>query len=970
MAEGYTRAKAGNIGVCVGTSGPAGTDMITGLYSASRRLDPDPVHHRPGAGRQAAQGGLPGRRHRRRSPGPLTKMAVTVLEPAQVPGAFQQAFHLMRSGPARPGADRPAVRRADGRDRVRPRHLRAAAGRTSRPPTRAQVGQGAGHAGRGRAAADRGRRRHHQRRRRRPAGRARRADRRAGHPDPDGLGHDPGRPPADGRHGRPADLPPVRQRHHARRPTSCSASATGGPTGTPAGWTSTARAARSCTSTSSRPRSAGCSRRTTASCPTPAPPWSCFVAVARERKAAGRLPDRSAWAQECQERKRTMQRRTHFDNVPIKPQRVYEEMNKAFGPDTRYVSTIGLSQIAGRAVPARLQAAALDQRRPGRAAGLDPAGRPRGLRRRPGRHRGRAVRRLRLPVHDRGAGGRRAVQPAVHPRAGEQRLPGPDPAVAARLRHGLLRAAVLRQHQRAARLERATASTTSRWPRAWAARRFGCSSPRRSCPRWRQAKKMLVEHRVPVVVEVILERVTNISMGLEIDNVVEFEELARTGRRTRRPPSSPCSTEPGGRRRPARAAADPRRSLTMAHTDPRPAGPDFTGLPDLASRALGGGVVCANDELFAERENLIKPERPGIRPHTFGHKGQVYDGWETRRRREPGHDWAIVRLGGARRGARRRRRHRLVQGQLPAARLGRGRRGRGLPVAGRARRRPTGCAMRAAQRPSRATPATRSRSTGDDARWTHVRLTHLSRRRRGPAAGARRGRCPTRGCSTAGRRPGRAGERRPGRRLLQHVLLLADQPARARPGPASWARAGRPPAAATTATTGWRSGSPAPGVVRLAELDTTLLPRQRARAGRRSTGERGGGDEVELLPRTRLQPDTRHRFRAGAAGRSPHVRLDIYPDGGMARLRLFGDLDRAGRDELVLRWFNLLPPAHAAEVLTAERGPRGRQETVAARPLGSGRTACRTGSAPASACDRGPHCSAMRMISSAMWNST
>ena len=128
MAEGYTRAKAGNIGVCIGTSGPAGTDMITGLYSALRRLDPDPVHHRPGAGRQAAQGGLPGRRHRRRSPSRSTKWAMTVLEPAQVPGAFQQAFHLMRSGRPGPGADRPADRRADDRDRVRHRHLRAAAG--------------------------------------------------------------------------------------------------------------------------------------------------------------------------------------------------------------------------------------------------------------------------------------------------------------------------------------------------------------------------------------------------------------------------------------------------------------------------------------------------------------------------------------------------------------------------------------------------------------------------------------------------------------------------------------------------------------------------------------------------------------------------------------------------------------------------------------------------------------------------
>ena len=100
-----------------------------------------------------------------------------------------------------------------------------------------------------------------------------------------------------------------------------------------------------------------------------------------------RLPDRGAWVEECRQRKRTMQRRTHFDNVPIKPQRVYEEMNRAFGPDTRYVSTIGLSQIAGGAVPARLPAAALDQRRPGRPAGLDAAGRARRLRRRPGRDR-------------------------------------------------------------------------------------------------------------------------------------------------------------------------------------------------------------------------------------------------------------------------------------------------------------------------------------------------------------------------------------------------------------------------------------------------------------------------------------------------------------------------------------------------------------------------------------------------------
>src|SRR5690349_11311701 len=100
MAEGYTRTRAGNIGVCVGTSGPAGTDMITGLYSAAADSIPilcitgqAPVAKLHKEDFQAVDIASIAK--------PLTKMAVTVLEPAQVPGTFQQAFHLMRSG--RPG---------------------------------------------------------------------------------------------------------------------------------------------------------------------------------------------------------------------------------------------------------------------------------------------------------------------------------------------------------------------------------------------------------------------------------------------------------------------------------------------------------------------------------------------------------------------------------------------------------------------------------------------------------------------------------------------------------------------------------------------------------------------------------------------------------------------------------------------------------------------------------------------------
>ena len=100
MADGYSRARPGNVGVCLGTSGPAGTDMITGLYTA--QADSIPILCVTG---QAPRAKL----HKEdfqavdiaAIAAPVTKWAATILEPGQVPGAFQQAFHLMRSG--RPG---------------------------------------------------------------------------------------------------------------------------------------------------------------------------------------------------------------------------------------------------------------------------------------------------------------------------------------------------------------------------------------------------------------------------------------------------------------------------------------------------------------------------------------------------------------------------------------------------------------------------------------------------------------------------------------------------------------------------------------------------------------------------------------------------------------------------------------------------------------------------------------------------
>src|SRR3954449_12142078 len=102
MADGFSRAKDGNIGICIGTSGPAGTDMITGLYAAWADSIPmlcitgqAPVAKLHKEDFQAVDIESIAK--------PVTKMAMTILEPGQVPGAFQKAFQLMRSGRPGPG---------------------------------------------------------------------------------------------------------------------------------------------------------------------------------------------------------------------------------------------------------------------------------------------------------------------------------------------------------------------------------------------------------------------------------------------------------------------------------------------------------------------------------------------------------------------------------------------------------------------------------------------------------------------------------------------------------------------------------------------------------------------------------------------------------------------------------------------------------------------------------------------------
>ena len=144
------------------------------------------------------------------------------------------------------------------------------------------------------------------------------------------------------------------------------------------------------------------------------------------------------------------------------------------------------------------------------------------------------------------------------------------------------------------------------------------------------------------------------------------------------------------------------------------------------------------------------------------------------------------------------------------------------------------------------------------------------------------------------------------------------------------------------------------GVVRLAELDTSHF-KGNAPGWAALSGLRGTEEWVELLPRTRLQPDTRHRFLLTGSREVTHVRMDVYPDGGMARLRLHGALNEAGRRDVILRWFNTLPTTQATAVLAPAPGAGGggrRRTTAHRRAAGAWRRCEGSGAGPRAAARR------------------
>ncbi|AWN31406.1 glyoxylate carboligase [Streptomyces sp. NEAU-S7GS2] len=522
MAEGYTRTHPGNIGVCIGTSGPAGTDMITGLYSAIG--DSIPILCITG---QAPTAVIQKEDFQAVDIAsiakPVTKAATTVMEAAQVPGVFQQAFHLMRSGrpgpvlidlpidvqlteidfdpetyeplPAfKPAATRAQIEKALTLLNASERPLIVAGGGiinadacdllvefaelTGTPVVPTLMGWGiladdhelnAGMVGL-------------------------QTSHRYGNAnflESDfvlGIGNR-----WANRHTGKLDVYTQGRTfvHVDIEPTQI-----GKIFAPDYGIASDARAA-----------------------------LELFVEVARELKAAGKLPDRGDWAASTQERKAQLQRRTHFDNIPMKPQRVYEEMNKAFGPETRYVTTIGLSQIAGAqmlhvykprhwincgqagplgwTIPAALGVATADPETPVVALSGDYD--------------------FQFMLEELAVGAQHQI-PYIHVLVNNAYL-------------GLIRQAQRNldiNFQVNLEFENINSPELGVYgvDHVKVAEGLGCKAVRVTDPSqlgaaFEEAKKLAAEHRVPVVVEAILERITNISMsGSDIASVNEWEDIA------------------------------------------------------------------------------------------------------------------------------------------------------------------------------------------------------------------------------------------------------------------------------------------------------------------------------------------------------------------------------------------------------------------------------------------------------------
>ena len=323
----------------------------------------------------------------------------------------------------------------------------------------------------------------------------------------------------------------------------------------------------------------------------------------------------------------------------------------------------------------------------------------------------------------------------------------------------------------------------------------------------------------------------------------------------------------------------------------------FTDLPDLAAQRLGGEVIAANDEFFAPKEALLRPGMPEWREGVYTEQGKWMDGWETRRRRTPGHDWAIVRLG------------------LPGIV-----RGIVIDTSFFTGNFPEQASVDACLAPradtldhliSAATPwepllppsdlkgdcRNPFAIAGSSKRVTHLRLNIF------PDGGVARLRAhgeavPEDGVFLAGGEVDLAAMENGGVVVLCSDMHYGQRQQLIQPGRSSYMGDGWETRRRRGPGHDWAVVRLARrGVISRVELDTDHYKGNAPGSGMVEYCDEGLAFDVStaswktLVAETPLNPDARHRWDGLIASAATHVRLSIYPDGGVARLRLYGRVD-------------------------------------------------------------------------------
>ncbi len=366
---------------------------------------------------------------------------------------------------------------------------------------------------------------------------------------------------------------------------------------------------------------------------------------------------------------------------------------------------------------------------------------------------------------------------------------------------------------------------------------------------------------------------------------------------------------------------------------------DFTELVDLASERVGGVVLAANDEFFAPKENLLRSAKPMFIEDKYTDRGKWMDGWETRRRREPGHDWAIIRLG------------------LPGII-----RGVVVDTSYFTGNYPAQCSVEACSTPLVADSTQwreilpSSALKGDTQNlmaidsphfFTHVRLNIF------PDGGVARLRVygevipDWKRIVSSGKEIDLVAVENGGLVCSASDMFFGSRHNLVLPGPAKNMGDGWETKRRRGPGHDWailQLGTE--GVVNRIDVDTSHFkgnfPESCSVEGCRTPG--ASADSLKsapwqtLLPRTKLQADTRHTFEKELQPISAvsHLRLNIFPDGGVARFHAFGRITPEGQLAAGLRSFNALEERQAAAALLACCGARNWvQQMLKQRPFRS-----------------------------------